>query len=229
MATASPLNAAFQALYGAKELGLTQHFDSAPPEGTENTWVFVYGGSSGVGQFAIQLAKLSGYKVVTVASPRNHELLKSLGADAVFDYRDSDVIKKVKDVAGNNISHVLDAIAGNDTQLTAVKVLAEHKPGKVVAVLPLAEGIQDVRKDVQVAVVNIFCSYGFGYAGLGPDDDARRVLSAFLQKVPELVKDGKLKCIPVKKFEGGLEKVVSDGFEYIASGKVSAEKVVFTV
>jgi hypothetical protein len=61
------------------------------------------------------------------------------------------MVKKVKDVTGNNISHVLDAIAGNDTQLTAVKVLAEHKPGKVVAVLPLAEGIQDVRKDVQVA------------------------------------------------------------------------------
>ena len=33
----------------------------------------------------IQLAKLSGYKVVTVASPRNHELVKSYGADAVFD------------------------------------------------------------------------------------------------------------------------------------------------
>ena len=79
------LNTAFQALYGAKELGLTQRFDSAPPKGTENTWVFIYGGSSGVGQFAIQLAKLSGYKVVTVASPRNHEFLKGLGADAVFD------------------------------------------------------------------------------------------------------------------------------------------------
>ena len=37
--------------------------------------------------FAIQLAHLSGYKVVTVASPKNHELLKSLGADAVFDVR----------------------------------------------------------------------------------------------------------------------------------------------
>ena len=38
-----------------------------------------------MGLYAIQLAKLSGYKVVTVASPRNHELLKSYGADAVFD------------------------------------------------------------------------------------------------------------------------------------------------
>lgn len=227
-ATGSPLNTAFQALYGDKELGLTQHFDSAPPKGTEKTWIFIYGGSTGVGQFGIQLAKLSGYKVVTVASPRNHEFLKGLGADAVFDYRDHDVIKKIKDATGNSISHVFDTVAGNDTQLTAVKVLAEDKPGKVVAVLPLVEGIQDVRKDVQVTMITIFRSYGFGYANLGPDDDARRVLSAFLQTVPGLIKDGKLKHIPVKKFDGGLESV-RDGFEYIASGKVSAEKIVYTV
>lgn len=38
-----------------------------------------------VGLYAIQLAHLSGYKVATVASPRNHPLLKDLGADVVFD------------------------------------------------------------------------------------------------------------------------------------------------
>jgi NADPH:quinone reductase-like Zn-dependent oxidoreductase len=83
------LNTAFQALYGARELGLTQRFDSASLKGADETWIFIYGGSTGVGQFAIQLAKLSGYKVVTVASPRNHEFLRSLGADAVFDVRTS--------------------------------------------------------------------------------------------------------------------------------------------
>lgn len=60
------------------------------------------------------------------------------------------MIQKVKDAAGNKISHVFDTIAGKDTQLTAVKVLAEDKPGKVVTVLPLAEGTQIDRKDVQV-------------------------------------------------------------------------------
>ena len=35
-----------------------------------------------VGLFAIQLAKLSGYKVITAVSPKNFELVKSLGADA---------------------------------------------------------------------------------------------------------------------------------------------------
>ena len=37
--------------------------------------------------FAIQLAHAAGYKVVTTASPKNHELCKALGADAVFDVR----------------------------------------------------------------------------------------------------------------------------------------------
>ena len=54
--------------------------------------IFVYGGSSSVGQYAIQLAKLSGYKVVTTASKRNHELVRSLGADLVFDVSDSSQI-----------------------------------------------------------------------------------------------------------------------------------------
>ena len=60
------------------------------------------------------------------------------------------MVQKIKDVAGNKISHVLDAISENDTQFASVKVLAEDKPGKVIIVLPHVEGIQDVRKDVQV-------------------------------------------------------------------------------
>ena len=161
------------------------------------------------------------------------------------------MIQKVKDVAGNKISHVFDAISEKDTQFASVKVLAEDRPGKVVIVLRHAEGIQDVRKDVQipssstpespfqskpltnllsVIVISMFTTYGFGYRTKAPDENARRALAAFLQgALPELVRDGKLKHIPVKKFDGGLEKVVSDGFNYIAKGKVSAERIVFAV
>lgn len=38
-----------------------------------------------MGQAAIQLATLSNYKIITVASPHNHEFLKSLGADVAID------------------------------------------------------------------------------------------------------------------------------------------------
>lgn len=38
-------------------------------------------------RYAIQLAKLAGLKVATTASPAKHELVKSLGADVVVDYK----------------------------------------------------------------------------------------------------------------------------------------------
>ena len=40
-----------------------------------------------VGMFAVQLVHAAGYKIVATCSPRNFELVKSFGADAVFDVR----------------------------------------------------------------------------------------------------------------------------------------------
>ncbi|KAG7386560.1 hypothetical protein PHYBOEH_008634 [Phytophthora boehmeriae] len=48
--------------------------------------VLILGGSSATGLFAIQIAKILGAEVITTASARNVELVKSLGADQVIDY-----------------------------------------------------------------------------------------------------------------------------------------------
>ena len=48
--------------------------------------VLIHAGAGGVGTYAIQLAKNAGAYVITTASPRNHELVKKLGADEVIDY-----------------------------------------------------------------------------------------------------------------------------------------------
>lgn len=48
----------------------------------------VWAGSSSVGLYAIQIATLAGYQVVTTCSPKNFELVKSLGAVAAYDYSD---------------------------------------------------------------------------------------------------------------------------------------------
>jgi NADPH:quinone reductase-like Zn-dependent oxidoreductase len=49
--------------------------------------VFIQAGSGGVGTFAIQLAKHVGAFVATTTSTANIELVKSLGADLVIDYK----------------------------------------------------------------------------------------------------------------------------------------------
>ena len=49
--------------------------------------VFIPAGSGGIGTFAIQLAKHLGAKVGTTTSTGNVELVRSLGADEIVDYK----------------------------------------------------------------------------------------------------------------------------------------------
>jgi alcohol dehydrogenase len=49
--------------------------------------VLIHAGAGGVGTFAIQLARHVGAEVVTTARPKNHELLRRLGATEIVDYR----------------------------------------------------------------------------------------------------------------------------------------------
>ncbi|MES2134048.1 MAG: NADP-dependent oxidoreductase [Bacteroidota bacterium] len=59
--------------------------------------VFIQAGSGGVGTFAIQLAKHLGAVVATTTSTTNIDLVKSLGADIVIDYKKEDFENKLKD------------------------------------------------------------------------------------------------------------------------------------
>ncbi|MEL1254588.1 NADP-dependent oxidoreductase [Flavobacterium sp. DGU38] len=59
--------------------------------------VFIQAGSGGVGTFAIQLAKHLGAFVATTTSNKNIELVKSLGADLIIDYKTEDFETKLKD------------------------------------------------------------------------------------------------------------------------------------
>jgi alcohol dehydrogenase len=60
--------------------------------------VLVHAGAGGVGTAAIQLARHAGARVVTTASARNAELVRSLGADVVVDYATTRVADVVRDV-----------------------------------------------------------------------------------------------------------------------------------
>lgn len=59
--------------------------------------VFIQAGSGGVGTFAIQLAKHIGAFVATTTSSTNMELVKSLGADLVIDYKKEDFTTILKE------------------------------------------------------------------------------------------------------------------------------------
>lgn len=83
---------------------------------SEGDTLFIEAGAGAVGQFAIQFAKQDGADVFTTASKHNHKMLKCLGADAVFDYQDKNLIDKIhRELGPQGFDAIIDAIGGDNT------------------------------------------------------------------------------------------------------------------
>jgi NADPH:quinone reductase-like Zn-dependent oxidoreductase len=84
-------------LYEADQLALP--VPTGPRQARDGV-VVVWGASTSVGCNAVQLAHASGYDVIATAGPKNHDLVRSLGAECVFDYRDADVDRDIVEAIG---------------------------------------------------------------------------------------------------------------------------------
>ena len=82
--------------------------------------VFIPAGSGGIGTFAIQLAKYFGAKVGTTTSTGNIQLVGSLGADEVVDYKKQEF---------ENVLRGYDAVLGTVRGDAIEKSLGILKPG----------------------------------------------------------------------------------------------------
>jgi NADPH:quinone reductase-like Zn-dependent oxidoreductase len=109
--------------------------------------ILIQGGAGGVAGFAIQLSKHLGATVLTTASARNHDYVKSLGADRAIDYNTEDFTKSVADC-----DVVFDTVGG-EVQVRSYDVL---KPGgRLVWIASAPGGFQPSRKDVEVLRPNV--------------------------------------------------------------------------
>jgi NADPH:quinone reductase-like Zn-dependent oxidoreductase len=87
--------------------------------------VLVLGAGSGVGQAAVQIAKLAGAVVLTTAgSPAKLERARALGADAAIDHKRQDLAKEVRNLtAGRGVDIVVEHV-GEATWEGSVRSLA---------------------------------------------------------------------------------------------------------
>lgn len=76
--------------------------------------VLVHAAAGGIGSAAVQLAKAAGATVMATASENNIENVLSLGADAVFDYRQVDFeAESIDATASRGVDLIIDFVGGS--------------------------------------------------------------------------------------------------------------------
>ncbi|KAK9470918.1 chaperonin 10-like protein [Dipodascopsis tothii] len=178
--------------------------------------LLIWGGASSVGCCAIQLAVSSGYEVITVASPKNFELLKSIGATDVFDYNSPTVNEDV-------------IAAFSSREFGGALAIARGCLSKVFAVVQKLEGNRFVASAAHLedgVVVPDGIGYKFIFATRLPRDVVGpAVFNSFLT---DALAKGKFAIVPEARIVGhGLDKV-QEALDTILEG-VSATKLVVTL
>lgn len=84
--------------------------------------VLVHGGAGGVGSAAVQIARARGAYVITTASAKNHDYVKSIGAREAIDYNTDRFEERV---------HEVDIAVNTVDEDTAKRSLATLKPGGI--------------------------------------------------------------------------------------------------
>ncbi|KAL9053149.1 MAG: hypothetical protein Q9162_004946 [Coniocarpon cinnabarinum] len=182
--------------------------------------VLIWGASSSIGSLTLQLAKASGYEVVTTASPKHFDYAKSLGADHVLDYHSKTVVDELVDLfKGKIVVGAFDAIGEEDTTRACAAVLSRSKGGKHVS------DVLHPPKDLPPGITAHFM-----FAGKIVSTDVSKSVCTLtvhvrMDYVPEALKVGKLQAQPDPEIVGkGLEDV-QKAVDRQAEG-VSAKKIV---
>lgn len=183
--------------------------------------VFIPAGAGGIGTFAIQLAKHFGAKVGTTTSTDNVQLVSSLGADEVIDYKTQEFDKVLR---GYDL--VLGTLKGNEIE----KSIGILKPGSKIVSLtgPLDAAFARVRR------LNFVLKFVFGLMSrkiirlAGRQDVSYSFLfvrpdGGQLSEIGDLLKSGHIRPVIDKVYPFEQARAA---LEYLAQGRAKGKVVV---
>ena len=92
----------------------------------ESDIVFIWGASSGVGSFGLQIAKSFGCKVIaTGGSKKKCEYANKIGADLSLNHYKDDIVSLVKDYTNGKGVNIIFEHSGLETWSTSMKILSK--------------------------------------------------------------------------------------------------------
>jgi alcohol dehydrogenase len=221
-AALKPKNISFEEAAGIPLVGLTSWqalFDLGNLQKGQK--VLIHAGSGGVGSIAIQLAKTVGAEVATTTSTANVELVKSLGADVVIDYKKENFQDKL---SGYDL--VFDTMGGKSRE-DSYKVL---KPGGILVSIngiPTPDYADKLGLNIFIKTLfyllnrknsSIAKKYKVNYKYLFMNANGEQ-----LGKIAKLIEDKKVKPLVDKVFP---LKDVKDAFAYQQTGRAKGKIII---
>ncbi|KAK7448451.1 hypothetical protein VKT23_013713 [Stygiomarasmius scandens] len=197
-------------------LGLNPTLASDVKEFSGKT-ALVIGGSTSVGQYAIQLLRYLGVpNIIAYASAHQFSYLRTLGATTFVDRREVsflDLPAAIKKVSSTAVELVYDAFSSCESQCAGYSVLSNG--GKMVIVLP-----DEIEGKVEGDGKKIVHALGSAQ----PDthrEFGKRVFETF----PKLIEEGTIVPNRVEDLQNGLEGIL-DGLKRLRNNEVSGVKLV---
>ncbi|KAI0788289.1 GroES-like protein [Fomes fomentarius] len=177
--------------------------------------VVVLGGASSVGQAVLQFLRLSGFSpIITTASLRNADIVKSVGATHVVDRSlpSAALIEEIQKIAGGPIELVYDSISASDTLKVGYDLVAPG--GSLVIVSHFHDKLPEYKE------VNVVTAFGMLAVPENHEFSAR-----LAREVERLLEQGLFKPLIAEVLPGGLNGVQA-GIDRLNAGQVSARKLV---
>ncbi|KAJ5482158.1 hypothetical protein N7475_000970 [Penicillium sp. IBT 31633x] len=212
-----------QNLYQSMELP----FPGDAAAGSDDTSILIYGGATATGTLAIQLAKLSGLRVVTTCSENNRNFMFELGADAVFDYHDPDVGEQIRENTDDALEFVLDTISTPQSAAICSAAISSAG-GSYNALLDVRSARDDVDSRVSMAYDVFGEPYRMGPQETRPEKTDLDFGIKWWEIAERLIGERRILPHPYQVKPGGLAGALA-GLQLLREGKVRACKLVYLV
>jgi len=173
--------------------------------------VLINGASGGVGTFAVQIAKSFGAEVTGVCSTRNVEMVRSIGADHVFDYTKEDYTE-----SDQEYDLIIDMV-GNHSLSANRRVMA---PDGILVIIGGSKGnwLGPLMRPINAFMLSPFVSQEFVLILAKLDGDDLAILG-------DLMSDGKVTPVIDRRYE---LSEVPDAIRYSEEGHARG-KILITV
>ena len=153
----------------------------------------------------------SGLTVITTASPKSFDLVKSRGADAVFDYNDPECGEKIRAYSKDSLRYVLDCISQESSFKICAAALSSDSSSqnlRCVALLPVETW---PREDVNAQAILAYTTFGEEFTKFDmtfpPLKDHFEMGVKFWKLNARLLAEKKIKTHPVEVRGGGLQGI----------------------